>query len=801
MDPKDLLYTNQFRKTQSITQRELQENANNFIPYRTLKANSVNNVRDDLERTVFTDNPIVDRELKAYGWGRGGIANQQPVLSNFTRDIAESTYYRYRTSYLNIDSRMRDVALYPRPNNYKMFLGRKFDNIESIKLIDYFFPDMQYPINQNNNTLVWFTIPYEMLTLFTDGSPPYELQTGSYTIINWVTNYNKFIEFYKSCKRNVKLFRNRIANCMYYIEVTPGYYTTEELEKEIELQWRQRLFFCSDLFGLLSSEYTPNNEYEYIAPPDSPTAEFIGKPQLVNVKIDPVTSEVSFKLRYEEFSIDWMKSYINKNYIDVRIKSEDPLVASEEYTILANNTLYPLLLTGFPAIGGINSIIINQEYIPKNFAEYFIVELEITPIYYDIVKDPNTGIPIPNIIRLYFYDYALFRPILCSSTDVYKLDDPCSKICDARLGREAPFFFIKGTESSLISYLQSIQNDAAIWFPDKCEPECPQPECEGLDPTSEGYLKDCYCEIFPAPLFSDILNPILINKDCSNRLLTQVLGFLDTNNSLAQIGPNFFSFAINNNIIYRASSYNNTVQTANIALQQANNYEKCRTDAGRKQNLVAIDYVTNSLFLDFKLPICKNQDGTYSFYTTNYMFLKILNPVLANQISSSQIMQVRSTSNFANGSNAEYEYLNDSVDGITIQDCEVGIYPCPGKICFDKLPSLYPEKTAGIATLTKDVDNLFAKIKFSTNAGACNPDNPFTNEVIYFEGNVNNLDEFVIQLVDFEGKILQTNGEHCFTLMIVEKIEVLKDTNINTRTGYVNSSGSDNVLRNNYASR
>jgi len=57
----------------------------------------------------------------------------------------------------------------------------------------------------------------------------------------------------------------------------------------------------------------------------------------------------------------------------------------------------------------------------------------------------------------------------------------------------------------------------------------------------------------------------------------------------------------------------------------------------------------------------------------------------------------------------------------------------------------------------------------------------------------------VVQLVDYEGKILQTNGEHCFTLMVVEKIEVLKETNINSRSGFVNNSGSVNVMRNNFS--
>jgi len=217
---------------------------------------------------------------------------------------------------------------------------------------------------------------------------------------------------------------------------------------------------------------------------------------------------------------------------------------------------------------------------------------------------------------------------------------------------------------------------------------------------------------------------------------------------------------------------------------------------GEPTPTVFFQYKSNNLSLNFKLPVCKNPNGTYSFYTDNYMFLKLLNPIFNNQKSGSQIIQVRSTDAFAGGSSDRYIYKNDEADGFTLTSIDPP--PVKGDPCFNLVPSLYQDKIGGSKFLSKDVDNLFAKIKFSGMAGSCVPENPVTNEVIYFEGNVNNLDEFVVQLIDFEGKILQLNKEHSFTLMIIEKIEVLKETNINSRTNYVNSSGSENVLRNNY---
>jgi hypothetical protein len=69
------------------------------------------------------------------------------------------------------------------------------------------------------------------------------------------------------------------------------------------------------------------------------------------------------------------------------------------------------------------------------------------------------------------------------------------------------------------------------------------------------------------------------------------------------------------------------------------------------------------------------------------------------------------------------------------------------------------------------------------------------NEIIFYDGSLVNLDNIFVQLIDYEGKIIELTRNHNFTLMIVEKIEILKETNINTRTGFVNTMGSIPVNR------
>ena len=125
-----------------------------------MKGETVNNVRDELERTGFTDSSMNRVAKEANPWSRGYYGNQQPMLSEFGKDIAENSYFKYRSNYINIDSRMRNIELYPTPNNYSIFLGRKFNNVDTVKLIDYFFPEMEYPINSTNNIILWYTIPF-----------------------------------------------------------------------------------------------------------------------------------------------------------------------------------------------------------------------------------------------------------------------------------------------------------------------------------------------------------------------------------------------------------------------------------------------------------------------------------------------------------------------------------------------------------------------------------------------------------------------------------------------------------------
>jgi len=768
MNPSDLLYTNTFVNTNPLTQREVQKNANEYIPYRTLKGETENNVRDQLERTGFTDSSMNRVAKEANPWSRGYYGNQQPMLSEFGKDIAESSYFKYRSHYINIDSRMRDVSLYPTPNNYNIFLGRRFNNIETVKLIDYFFPEMEYPINSMNNVILWFTVPIEII----DNIPfkyPYVPYIGSKTddskinICGWVTNFNNLIttQNFFDCIEFQSLYNNNLLSCLNKIEITPGFYTTEQLSEKIMNEFKKTTFFNGNIYNKSYQEYSGNAGSE--------TFKFQNRPQLMNVRINPDTSNVQFLLRYEEFKVKSIATYYNKNYFDLEMKVVDSSIPSPEFLELIQNDLFPIVITGFPEIGGYTGENINYyEFIPKSVLNIFQLPVNYGPSFYKTYYDKITDIDgniIPNVLRFYVYSISSI-PIKCSYTEI-------AKINNIKFGREAPFFLINGTQSQLFDYINFVKNNITNINQD-CLGYCDNPANE--------------CSVISSDQ-QDILDSLVINIDCSSRLLTNILGFPNINNSNALIGPFTGTFGIITNNVYKSNNYINAVQIFNINEDLYRDYSECAgvsCETTTNYSFV-IDYYPK-LNLNYRLPISRNQNGTYSFYLNNYFFMKILSSSVATQLyTASTITQIKPTANFANGTSDIYETNEGIADGVKYYINN----PVPNcRVIF---------KNDNIGTATKNLENIFAKIKYSSISGNYEVDNRFVNEIIFGSSTINNLDEFFIQLVDYEGKILSQIKEHNFTLLIVERYEVLKETNINSRNNNVNISGLKPVERNSFS--
>lgn len=88
-------------------------------------------------------------------------------------------------TFINVDSRDRSKLLFGKPNNFKIFLGRTFTNIKSIRLVSIEFPNTNAVINSVNNKIYWRNlqdIEEDIIDNITGTYPVYDvtLRIGSY---------------------------------------------------------------------------------------------------------------------------------------------------------------------------------------------------------------------------------------------------------------------------------------------------------------------------------------------------------------------------------------------------------------------------------------------------------------------------------------------------------------------------------------------------------------------------------------------------------------------------------------------
>ncbi|NBP13182.1 hypothetical protein EBU95_02155 [bacterium] len=88
-------------------------------------------------------------------------------------------------SYISIDSRDRNKLIYPKASKFKIFLGKSFYNVRTIRLASMEFPNTNAVINSNNNMIYWRNeedIRTDTTNSLTNMYPVYnvQLRIGSY---------------------------------------------------------------------------------------------------------------------------------------------------------------------------------------------------------------------------------------------------------------------------------------------------------------------------------------------------------------------------------------------------------------------------------------------------------------------------------------------------------------------------------------------------------------------------------------------------------------------------------------------
>jgi hypothetical protein len=117
-------------------------------------------------------------------------------------------------TYVSIDSRDRDKLIYAKPNYFKIFLGKTFYNVKSIRLASIEFPNTNAVINSTNNNIYWRNkedIDDDIVDDKTQTYPVYnvQLRIGSYISTSLQNEITKKLQTIKR--------KNKVGDFHYFL--------------------------------------------------------------------------------------------------------------------------------------------------------------------------------------------------------------------------------------------------------------------------------------------------------------------------------------------------------------------------------------------------------------------------------------------------------------------------------------------------------------------------------------------------------------------------------------------------------
>lgn len=121
---------------------------------------------------------------------------------NINLDLESKRFIKTVKTFASIDSRDRDTIAFPNPNTFRIFLGKTFINVKSIRLASMEFPNTASVISSSNNLIYWRNkrdIELNIIDTITQTYPVYKtsLHTGSYVVNTLQTEIGKQLKLVK----------------------------------------------------------------------------------------------------------------------------------------------------------------------------------------------------------------------------------------------------------------------------------------------------------------------------------------------------------------------------------------------------------------------------------------------------------------------------------------------------------------------------------------------------------------------------------------------------------------------------
>ena len=751
MNFQDLLYTNLIpESTQVVSENEFNQTQNNYERFK----NYVNNQTEETNQYINEDSKESDgfniNKTLSEPYPTNLKKNHYPLFDTYIQDISRSRFQKEKLTKISVNSMDRNMANYLYPNNFQIPFNKTYNNVQEIRLTDICIPNFFPPVNGYNNCLAWQYASKALLTadLIDDNIIPVPIN-------------NRFI-LYSSLPDTLSDLPGTESNNLLYETFLPqGYYTTTQLARQIKQSCSQVVHGCSvrNYLELVDRKIGVTTDlYPWVYPYEEPYySSNIGTntPTLMKFTIEPIRHRVSAVNRREEIEVlsiqtfepgtetadlaemDIYAPYVtatyntfDPNYIYVLVKD---LKSTQRWYDTTNTTPYgfPLVLTDLTGeIGGIPTEILN-------YTDFFDLNIYTTNGYTENYLNSISTYKLYDKIRFTDHngvphDYLRFALKLSSGN-----------VNGRRNNQNAGWVFIPSNSETVI-YNASLYNSIIT------------------GQTDNGYYGVNIIQqtlITKATIGSALLFRFIYDKSNQGAFVDYIN---ETQNVKKRSVLELLAWPIPNNT-------NSTVVSSN---KPSFSFIHSNTDGIELQrNLTNLRQRGIPLFYSTPIQKMKLQmdNGEYYFMSDDFIFIKI-SPTQNTVISNPMEMAIENINQQINQT-----YVNSSFFDTTIG----GDYTCTLSGKFRNQPGIQ-----------KNYSNLFGKIIISSIPG--NTESNLlvnSNFVKFYEKPIDNLSGIQIQILKPDMILYDLGRDFSFTIEIVEVIEVLKETLIDTKRDSVITQG------------
>lgn len=172
MDFQDLLYTNQFTSEDVLTGAQIESAGRNYGQFQKYMARGPgsNATQRYLQNGTYQDDAINVQQTMNARWPTT-TQNSEPLLSDFAKDIGKNRYRKTVITGISVSSRDRDISKYLYSNDFFIPFSKQFTNISQIVIKDILFPNTYPPVNPTNNIVAWqYATRNDLIAYNIDGS-------------------------------------------------------------------------------------------------------------------------------------------------------------------------------------------------------------------------------------------------------------------------------------------------------------------------------------------------------------------------------------------------------------------------------------------------------------------------------------------------------------------------------------------------------------------------------------------------------------------------------------------------------